>query len=380
VVNRGGNLTDWLEAHQRHILSSLSTGVIVVDLSSRILYVNHAAEAMIEEESSFLVGSPLLRMPRLFSFVPVINDHRKNNPSLAVSGRQVEASLKQKDGSVLPLGCSITNLSDEMDVVRGYVILFRDLTELNRLKSVAKRSEHLAALGTMAAGVAHEIRNPLHAIRASVELTQLKLKKGKPVDAYLDIILKEVGRLNNIVGDILSFSRDGTLNLSMTPFKEYIEDSVPLFALSREIELLVDVDEGLPLVPLDKAKFLQVLLNVVRNAAEAMGDSGKLQIKASLVNSPQHVISDHVLGALFLCLSIIDSGPGMNDETLSHIFEPFFSSGKSSKGTGLGLPICQRIVEAHSGCIEVTSEPGKGTVFSIFLPVRTTFSLGLTIN
>jgi len=332
---------------------------------------------MIEEDSSYLTGRPLLTMPRLFPFVPVINDHRKNNPSLAVSGRQVEASLKCKDGSDLPLGCSITNLSDEEDVVRGYVILFRDLTELKRLKSVAKRSEHLAALGVMAAGVAHEIRNPLHAIRASVELTQLKIKKDKPVDAYLEIILKEVGRLNNIVGDILNFSRDSSLSQEMTSLKEYLDESIPIFALSDKVEFEIKINDDVPQVPLDRAKFLQVLLNVVRNAAEAMNDVGKLQLLVALVNSPHHAISENVLGDLFVCLSIVDSGPGMEPEIVQHIFEPFFSCGKSTKGTGLGLPICQRIVEAHSGCIEVESEPGKGSVFSIYLPVRTAFSLGL---
>ena len=367
-----------LEAHHERILSSLSTGVIVVDLSSKIVYLNDAAIEMVGESRDALVGSSLLTLRKLFLFIPVINEHRKNNPSLAVSGRQMETSLKLSDGRVLPIGCSVTNLTDSDEVVLGYVILFRDLTEINRLKTVAQRSEHLAALGTMAAGVAHEIRNPLHAIRASVELTQLKLKKGKPVDDYLKIILKEVGRLNDIVGDILSFSRNNPLKQEMTSISTLVKEAVPIFALPEKIDLVVDVDEGLPLVPLDKAKFLQVLLNIVRNASEAMNGDGKLTIAATVEDAPQYVLFDSVLSDRFLRLSVKDCGPGMEKETLEHIFEPFFSVGKPSKGTGLGLPICQKIIEAHSGHLEVQSEPGNGSDFSIYLPLRTTFSLGMT--
>jgi len=367
-------MTIKLETYHHRILSSLSTGVAVIDLSSKIVFVNDAASEMIEEDSMFLEGKSLLTLPRIFHFVSVINEHRKNNPSLAVSGRQVEVTIERKNGMALPLGCSITNLTDKEEGVLGYVILFRDLTEINKLKTVIKRSEHLAALGTMAAGVAHEIRNPLHGILASVELTQLKLKKNKPVDEYLGIIKKEVGRLNNIVEDILGFSRNNPLNFEMIDVFEFVKMIAPLFGLSDNIEFELTKDESIPMVPLDGAKFTQVLINVVRNSDEAMDGSGKLSISFATVVAPRFLIFENILGDTFLQINITDSGPGMDEETMQHIFEPFFSSGKSSNGTGLGLPICQKIVQAHFGSIEVTSVLGAGTTFSIYLPLKTTFS------
>jgi PAS domain S-box-containing protein len=365
-----------VEAFNDYVLSSIATGILVVDLASKVIYVNREAGEILEIEADELVGRPLLTVPRFFPMVPLINDHRKNNPSLEISRRQVEASLTRLDGTELPLGFTITNLTNEVKTVLGYVIVFRDLTEITRLKKLAKRSETLAAIGTMAAGVAHEIRNPLHAIRASVELIKFKLAKDKPVDDYLEIIFREVERLNRIVEDILTFSRDTKISTSPVDVNSFLSRRQGMFGCPEGMSLELRLAQDLPRIPVDSDKLLQVLMNLARNAFEAMNDGGCVEISTTLVNNPSFVDPRSVVSNEFVRIDIKDDGPGIPLEDLGHIFEPFFSKRKrKTEGTGLGLPICQKIVEAHCGYLDVSSVLGEGTCFSIFLPLRTGVSV-----
>ena len=359
-----------VEAINDYILSSIATGILVLDLASNIIYINDEAERILEESEDRLVGRPLITMARFFPLIPLINDHRKNNPSLEVSRRQIEGTIKRTDGSELPLGFTITNLVNDDDLVMGYVIVFRDLTEIKALRKLAKRSETLAALGTMAAGVAHEIRNPLHAIRASVELIKFKISKAKPVDDYLDIIFREVERLNGIVEDILTFSRDAKLRYVQTSMAEFIERKLPLFGCPEGVALELVLEAGLPPIPIDQDKLFQVLANLVRNACEAMEGSGRLRIATSMAHSPPQMDESALVSSDFVSVVIEDTGPGIAEADLARIFEPFFTKRRTSDGTGLGLPICQKIVEAHHGYLDVTSTVGVGTCFTLYLPVR----------
>ena len=325
---------------------------------------------ILEEKLEDIIRQPLLTIPRFFPFIPIINDHRKNNPSLEISRRQVEGAIRRKDGSDLPLGFTITNLVNENNTVMGYVIVFRDLSEINRLKKLAKRSETLAALGTMAAGVAHEIRNPLHAIRASVELIKFKIEKGKPVDDYLDIIFREVERLNTIVEDILTFSRDTKLRTQDIDVNDYMRKKVELLALPPGITVEFRFDEQLPRIPVDPDKLYQVFSNLVRNAVEAMEGSGKIVISTDFIANPPFLDPRSIVSNEFVRVSVQDFGPGISEEDLAHIFEPFYSKRRRSEGTGLGLSISQKIIEAHFGYLDVTSTVGEGTTFNVYLPVR----------
>ncbi len=359
-----------IEDMSRYVLRSVATGVMVMDVASKIVYMNRAAEVILEETLDDIQGKHLLELPRFHPIIPVITSHRRYNPSLTVSHRQFETWLERKDGTRLPVGFSVANLVDDDDTVLGYTLVFRDLTEVKELEEKARRSERLALLGTMAAGVAHEIRNPLHAMKGALELVSMKLKRGKPVDRYMEILESELERLESIVNDILGYAREVRPELKWERMQERLPSLADRLALPDGVKLVFDVPDDLPPVLVDWNKLLQVFINLVQNAAQAMQGRGTITVRASVSRLPEGAGADDTVGDEFLLVEVEDEGPGIPAGKLSSVFQPFFTTKGSKGGTGLGLAICQKIVEAHQGYIDVVSEEGRGATFRVFLPLR----------
>jgi two-component system sensor histidine kinase HydH len=222
-------------------------------------------------------------------------------------------------------------------------------------------SHHLAALGEMAAGVAHEVRNPLNSIRGFSQLISERCADASLAD-YARIIIEEVDRMNRIVQDLLDFSRQKELTMTALRVNQLVEDVLAEFEpefKAANVRVLGELAPGLKRVLGNSAKLKQVLVNIIRNAVQAMPKGGVLKVSTLAV--PGRTEGEE------LAVRIEDNGVGIDPKIMAKIFNPFFTFGKE-KGTGLGLAICRKIIEQHGGRIEVESQLGAGSVFTVFLP------------
>jgi signal transduction histidine kinase len=300
--------------------------------------------------------------------VLLVNEHRKEGPSHTISRRQLPTQVHRRDGRPRPLSVVVSNLLDDDGVVVGYVLGLRDLTQVRALEARARRSEELASLGAMAAAMAHEVRNPLHAIHSATELIEAMAGAGRPIQKYLDAVLDEVAALERLVRDVLNFSKVVDLRLGPIDVAKLARDTVELLRLPDGIVLELEVAAGLPWVEADPERLQQVIRNLVRNAVEVQPEGGVIWLTATLGPRRQLAGDEELEPVPFVVLEVRDEGPGIDAEDVPHLFEPFFTRRTSGEGTGLGLAICRRLVEAHGGFLEVDPRPGEGASFRILLP------------
>ncbi|MCI0418265.1 MAG: ATP-binding protein [Acidobacteria bacterium] len=369
------------------ILNSLRCGILSVDLQRRITAINEIAIRIFELDAQNYVGMDvevvLSDQPQLLQ---TLNDayQMKNLPSRA------ELDLRLRDGKNRTVGYTISfikDLKDEDGTVDGVSLFFKDLTLVEQLNEQEKLKDRLAALGQMAAGLAHEIRNPLAAIELTASLIKRKMNEQPTHTAQLESIQSEVRKLNKIVTDCLEFVRPVKVSPEKVNLKSLLEESLgnALSTVDREgIEIMKSYQET-PAVPIDYTQMKQVFVNILVNAMQALGKKqGRIQIAcgpsvffertASSVHGKvsEKNLSRQVDLAPYAWVRVEDNGQGIPDEVLSKIFYPFFTT--KEKGSGIGLAIAQKIIDSHHGSIDVESEVGRGTVFTIKLPLRETSS------
>ncbi len=321
-----------LTLHQ-NIVRSLASGLITTAPDGTVLTANQAA-------------ADILRRT-----VPEITNHSIDASMPGLLGLIAEArELKRADLAIgdFVVGVTVSPLRDLDDHVIGRVINFQDLTELRRLETHMRRSERLATVGELAAGVAHEIRNPLASISGSIELLRSTPQASEDDRALMNIVHREIQRLNVLIGDLLDYanprpSQPVDFDLAVM-VKETLQVARGDQAFS-EVELTCEVDSPLSLHA-DPAKLRQVLWNLLRNAADAAAEGGK-HVSVEARGSKDEVT-----------ITVIDDGPGIPADKIARIFDPFFTT--KQKGTGLGLATTHAIVAEHGGRIDVSSEVGKG--------------------
>jgi two-component system sensor histidine kinase PilS (NtrC family) len=273
--------------------------------------------------------------------------------------RRAEITALRPDGAVRNLGISAAPLADHAGRVVGRVIHFQDLTELRRMQLEVERAERLASVGRFAAGIAHEIRNPLASISGSIEM--LKTTPGADADSrqLMDIAVREVDRLNRLITDLLDYARPRSEERRPLDLGEQVAEIARAFALERREKICVvsDLSPGV-VVEAATGQLRQVIWNLIRNAAEAMPDGGEIAIR--LAGDGTHA-----------ALEVRDEGPGIPSDRLERIFEPFYST--KAGGTGLGLATVARIVADHNGTVTVDSEPDqrRGAAFIVRLRLAT---------
>ena len=346
---------DRVTNYLNNILDSMSGGVLVVDLNSQITHFNQEAEELTGYGQYQVLGHP-------YADIIGLADGRQNTAMHTLdTGQRLlnrEKSLRRADGRVIPLGFSTSLLRDEQGTVLGVVEVFNDLTEVKRLEAEVQRVNTLAALGEMAATVAHEIRNPLGGIAGYAGMLERDLSSEDPNRRLVHRIIEGVGRLNRIVSSLLTYTRPLRLNAYPVNLVELVEETTAFFEIDLErqrddITVARSYESDALVCRLDPEQLQQVILNLLQNATQAMPEGGTLQIR---------VFSEGELGTF--CIS--DTGIGMEIDVQEKLFSPFFTT--KEDGTGLGLVTSKKIVEAHNGTIRVESQVGQGTQFYIHLP------------
>jgi two-component system, NtrC family, nitrogen regulation sensor histidine kinase GlnL len=353
------------EISWEQILTNLEDGVITVDPEGRILFFNEAAEALTEISLARAVRQPL---DRLFKREPwLLNLVKKTQPPRQESARG-EGDFVTRWGRKIPMSLTVSPLQDPQGKFLGSILLFRDIKHRKELEEDLKRADRLALMGTLAAGLAHEIRNPLGGIKGAAQLLRRSIESDSSLCKYTDIMIREVDRVNQLIEQLLDLSRPAQLTLAPINVHRILEEVLLLEAQTlgaKAITVRKNFDPSLPSIKGDGAQLTQVFLNLIKNAFQSMDKTGELTLTTRL--ETDFYVREEGGRNRFIWVDITDEGAGIKEEDLPHIFSPFFTT--KTSGTGLGLSICYRIIKEHGGLIRVDSAEGKGTTFKVSLVV-----------
>jgi two-component system sensor histidine kinase HydH len=342
-----------ITAFSDHVVENMPIGLVATDSAERIAAFNQVAESVLSLSAAAVQGKPAEKVlpPSLWAQLS------ESATTRTVIEKEVDCTLA--DGRQIPLEIGAGRLTDETGRYLGRILLFKDLREIRTLRNEIARNQRLATVGRLAAGVAHEIRNPLSSIKGFATYFQERYRENAQDANVASILIQEVDRLNRVVSQLLEFSRPISVLPRPIRLSRLIGDAVKLIepqAREKAVAIQTDLHAGAGDVRLDPDRLSQVLLNLFLNGVEAMAPGGVLTIRA-----------DETADGRRLVIQVSDTGCGIRPEDLSQVFEPYFTTKPS--GTGLGLAIAHNIVEAMGGDIGVASRPGSGTTFTLRLPL-----------
>jgi two-component system, NtrC family, sensor histidine kinase HydH len=343
-----------IKAFSDQVVEKMPVGLLTVDNQGTITSFNQAAESILHLSSENARGRLSRVLPRqLWELTS-----RLSGPRTSIQ-QEIDCSLP--DGKVIPMDISISSFEDDTGATWGQIVLFRDLTEVRSLQREIETNRRLASIGMLAAGVAHEIRNPLSSIKGFATYFKERYRNHPDDQKTAEIMIQEVDRLNRVITQLLEFARPLAIQKKRIPLQILINHSLQMVETQAQ-EKNITIEKTLASEPLeavvDPDRMKQVLLNLYLNAMQSMeGKGGMLTVTLSREKGPQPSMK----------ISVKDTGTGIAKEDIEHVFDPYFTTKQS--GTGLGLAIVHKIIESHQGEIRVESEPGHGTTVSFYLPL-----------
>ena len=345
-----------MTTYATNVVENMPNGLISIDAGGNIITVNNRAREIFDLTAKTTSGERKELTNKVQTFTkPLLKSLQKEKTIV-----EQEMAYPSGDGGSIPLSVSAAKLISKDEEDLGAVFILRDLREINALQERVTTSERLAAIGSLAAGVAHEIRNPLSSIKG---FAQFFLKKNPPESTdhqYSEVMIQEVERLDRVITNLLDYANPKEPAQEQTSLTDIIHRSIALItddAKAKKIDVTVEIEENIPPVKVDRDQITQVLLNIALNGLDAMKKGGKLTVRCFMDDEKKLVI-----------VEIKDTGHGIPEEELSRIFDPFYTTKKT--GTGLGLAIAHRIMENHGGTLSVKSTGTSGTTFRITVPAQ----------
>jgi len=361
-----------LETFNRNIIQSLDSGLLTTDLSGNIIFLNRTGEKILNRNERELKDTSICG---LFPKIDEVIEHvRKKISEPSSDYQRYETLLTDHDGRKIYLGFSISPLTAPEGSLIGHTLIFQDITKFKEMEEQMKRVDKMAAVGVLAAGMAHEIRNPLASLSGSIQMLKSELTLNDYQQHLMEITLRESERLNALITDFLLFAHPPQIHKTLYPIGRIINETLDLFIHSPSfhdgIRILRPNGHEEIQVSIDPDQMKQVFWNLIINSAQAISDGGEIRIqfgKGNAWDGTSLLVSPPLREKEWVKISIIDSGSGIVLEEKDKIFEPFFTT--KENGTGLGLSIVHKIIENHNGLIKVESELSRGTIFTVFLPV-----------
>lgn len=347
-----------LQALNQHVINSLPSGLITTDTSQRVLTFNQAAYAITGYRPEEAIGRPVAEVLQL---PPTLVGELSGRGVMDAGTRRTEIRYRTVDGrGEIDVGLRVAYLETPGGRA-GFLITFQDVTNILKLERDARIQQRLAAVGEMAAGIAHEIRNPLASMSGSIQILRQELPLTTEQEQLMDIVLRESGRLNTTITSFLAYARPRRFAIERIDIRRAVQDTALLLRNSAEVQESHTIEVDVPATELwceaDEGQIKQILWNLATNGLRAMPHGGRLLLWAAAESSTDGVV-----------VRVKDEGVGIPPEELDALFQPFH--GTFAKGTGLGLAIVHRIVHDYRGDVQVSSQPGSGTTVSVHLPIR----------
>jgi two-component system nitrogen regulation sensor histidine kinase GlnL len=358
---------DQLGSFYANVIDSVGDGVIVFDEQGACTLMNPAAEEItgISRRQAREQGTATL-----FRNEPVLQEMVEKTATTGMTVSDHENVVLIRGGHPTPVSVTTTPLLLGTGTKVGTIVVLRDLTNIRDLERAVRHADRLSALGALAAGLAHEIKNPLGGIRGAAQLMERELPVESELREYLRVVLKEVQRVNLIVEELLTLASPRPLRLEEVNLHKVLGDLLLLQKRAvddRRVAFVQQFDPSIPPILGDEGLLTQLFLNLIKNAVEAAGDGGRIRVSSRVV-SDYSMTHKGERRSRMVAVEVSDDGPGISPAELEHLFTPFYTT--KPTGTGLGLAICQKIVTEHRGLIKVDSELGKGTTFTVALPLN----------
>ena len=345
-----------LQAFNQYVLDNLLSGLATADEQGRLVTFNRSAMMITGRTGALPIGEPadeVLQLPA--GFVASVSQDLAR-----VRSKRTDYQFRRPDDQLIDLGVSVAALPLP-DGTRGFIYTFQDVTDVKRFEQSARLQQRLAAVGEMAAGIAHEIRNPLASMSGSMQMLKQELPLSADQAQLMDIVLRESERLNQTIKSFLAYARPQRFQVQPLDLRPMVQETAMLLRNSTEVEERHAIDVRLPeqavMLDADEGQIRQIIWNLATNGLRAMPSRGTLTLSAS-----EELLGDDRRAVLL----IEDEGVGIAPEDVDAIFQPF--RGSFGKGTGLGLAIVHRIVTDYGGQIDVRSRPGQGTTFRVTFP------------
>lgn len=351
-----------------NILASINEAAMAIDQQRHVLLLNPAAQNLTGLSQRQAVGQTV---DSLFDgqdgLLYLVNTAMSEGRS--ISDRET-IQLRRPHAPDLPISATASPLFSDSGSQDGVILTMHDASHLRQLEQDVQRADRLAMLGTLAAGLAHEIKNPLGGIKGAAQLLAMELSERQELLEYTAVMIKETDRINEIIEELMNLTTPRSQVLSEVNLSKIINDIVLLqqqAEAATDVSFMMQLDPSIPPIIGDQTLLTRLFLNLIKNAVESIEHQGKITI-ITRIDTNHHLTRPGEAPTPFVVVKIVDTGSGINEERLKQIFTPFYTT--KNQGSGLGLAISQKIVSDHDGLLHLESAEGQGTCCTVYLPFK----------